>query len=350
MDIDAVVERIREREERRKEAVERIRGELPGTLFTDGDLVEDDFLHGVEAAELGGTTVAGVDGGLVRRELHGLDLVMTRAVAAVFEYRGGSLEGSDYLPSKTPSPDVETITGSLDRREVDRAATLLRLRAETDAAGAAMEDADTVLMDGSILPQHPDRPPRGGPLEEDYEAVVENYRDLYTTAMREGTLLAGVVEDTRSTAMCEVLRDNGFDSEPMGGGRDTTVLQHLLEKGERTLTMRYGDPEAHPILSDLDGFEDAFHSFYLKAAKNDRPVRVDVFAPDEPVATVEAVASQVFALSGVGDTYGIPPLLIEADQRAKIEGHEVEMLTNRLQAKLAHLPGVQDLRRDRRPF
>lgn len=350
MDIDAVVEEIRQQEEARRAEAERLREEVGSTLFTDGGAVEDAFVHAVEPDPLGEVTVAGVDGGLVRKEFHGLDLLLARAVAAVFSYSGGELDAADYVPATNPTPRVEHLTATHDRQDADRAASLLRLEEEIGAARETVDDTDVLLLDGSILPQFPDKPRNGATLRDRYDAVVDRYRDLYTAATDSDVILAGVVEDTRGTDCCDLLRANGFDGDAVTNGRDTTILADMLEKGERTLLMEYGDADSHPILQDLPAHAGALYSFYLKPVKNDRPVRIDLFAPHDPVGTAETVASHIYALAGMGSSYAVPPVLIEADQRAKIEPHEVDLLTKRVRAKLAHHTGTEELRRDRRPF
>ncbi len=350
MDIDALVDRIRQQEEARREAAAQLREEVGSTLFTDGGAVEDAFLHDVEPAGLGDVAVAGVDGGLARKELHGMDLIMTRAVAAVFTYADGELDAADYLPGRSPEPRTETLTGRLDRGQVDRAASLHRLSREVDVAREAVDRSDIVLMDGSIVPQFPDRPGHGSPLRETYEDLVERYRDLYDAARADDVLLAGVVEDTRGSMVCDLLAANGFDRDVVQHGRDSVLLTDLLETGERTPVQDYGDPQAHPVLQDLRGHRGDIHSFTLKPVKDDRPLRIDILAPGDASAVADEVASIVYALGGIGNTYGIPPVLIEADQRAKIRSQEMGMLTTRLHTRLAHLPGTSELRRDRRPF
>ncbi|MDY6770111.1 MAG: hypothetical protein SVU88_04005 [Candidatus Nanohaloarchaea archaeon] len=98
MDVDAVVDEIREREEERAGQAERLREELAAA--------DRAYLRPVEDAVPGEMAVGGVDGGLAQESLHGMDVVLTRAVAAVFDYADGELSAADYHPSKNPSPDV----------------------------------------------------------------------------------------------------------------------------------------------------------------------------------------------------------------------------------------------------
>ncbi len=351
-ELEDVISAIQSQEADKQAAAETIRDACGDVIFDGDGTVEDTLLHGVSPAELEAVSVVGIDGGLARQELHGVDMLFVRAVAAMFTYRGGSLEDCTYLPSKNPAPRMEYSAEVMERGEMDRLASLHRLREEIQLAAevAEQDGLDLLLLDGSILPQYPDRPSEDSDLMEEYDQVMDAYVDLYEHTVENDILLAGVVEDTRSTNLCTLLQDTDLDMPVLDGCRDSHFLNYLLEKGERTLVMDYSHNEHHPILSDLSGHGDHIYSFYVKPVEHDRPVRIDLYAPDQPVTVAETVASQVCALSGAHAGYGIPSVLIEADQRAKMERHEIELRMKRLQAKLAHLSGVEDLRRNRRPF
>lgn len=348
-DLDQIIEDIRDREEEKEEAAQRVRDATRS--FDMSGIVEDTLLTDVERAPLNDTTVAGVDGGLVRQELHGIDVILVRAVAALFTYQDGRLDVNRYHPSATPQPRVEYSTRSMARHDVDRLSSLYRLREEVQRAGDVAENGlDLLLMDGSILPQYPDKPSRDSDMLDEYEQVMAAYISLYERAVENDVLLAGVVEDTRSSTLCTVMQDNGVSEPVLESCRDSHFLHYLLETGERTLVMEYAHNEHHPILSDLSGHGDHIYSFYLKPVKHDRPIRIDIYAPDNVVETAETVASHVYALSGAHQAYGIPSVLIEADKRAKIKQHEISLALDRIQSKLGHTSGVEELRRNRRPF
>lgn len=348
--IDAVIEEIREREEARAAEAERLRSETGSTLFANGGCAEETFLREVAADSLDDVTVTGVDGGVVRKEFQGVDVFLLRAVAATFSYTDGALDDCTYRPDKNPSPEITHVSRNLQRSDVNRLKQLERLHGEIEQARAAVDDSDVLLLDGALVPQWPDRPAEGTALWAQYRELVDAYRELYDAAQRQDVLLAGIVEDTRSSQLCAVLQENGFDSDVVQSCQDSTLLSYLLEKGERTLLMAYGDVEQHPILRDIGERGADIYTCYLKTVKHDRPVRLDVYAPGDVSGTADRLASVVYALSGVGNSYGLPVPLIEADQRAKLSPHDVELFTKRLQSKIGHLPGVNELRRDRRPF
>ncbi len=341
--IDDLVDQIQQREEEKRAAADRIRTEAGSTLFQNGGTVEDSLLQDVNAAALDDLTVAGVDGGCARQAFHGIDVIMVRALAALFTYTDGTLDDATYHPDPSPTPRVEHVTRNLPRTAMDRLTTLHRLREEVEAAAAAAADADVVLLDGALLPQAQDRPGEGD-LQDRYEAVLDHYRDLYG---HDG-LLVGVVEDTRNARICDVLQQNGFADAVLAETRDSALLDYVMEAGERTLLLPYADGD-HPVAQDLDVADDVY-TCYLKTTPKDRPIRLDIHAPGDPSATADRAAGIVHALAGGSTSYGIPAPLIEADQRAKLEQHEVELVTKRIESRLAHLSGTQSLRRDRRPF
>ncbi|MDY6768589.1 MAG: DNA double-strand break repair nuclease NurA [Candidatus Nanohaloarchaea archaeon] len=342
MDVDRIVESIQAEEERKKEEAEQLRETVAEARFDGG--VETAFSHTVEGERPDDFTVAAVDGGLAREELHGLDLVLRRGVASVFRYRDGTLEEAEYIPGKNPSPEMEYVTRRADRTQVDRLAALLRLQSEIEAALDAVGEADLLLLDGSVLPQQRDRPDEDSAMFDRYEELVEQYTALYDRAAEHGTTVAGVVEDARSSRMCRLLEEHGFSGDVLEHGRDTVLLTYLLDPGERTMVTQYRGP----AVGDIG--DDGFYLFYLRTVEKDRPVRVEFHSHGNPVEEADAIASRLLSLCGEGSSYGIPPVLIEADQRAKLGGNEVDLLTKRIKAKLAHLPGIENLRRDRRPF
>lgn len=352
-ELDGLIEEIRSRETEKVEEAKRIRKEATCTVFSDGGAKEDEFLQDVTPDPLDDLTVGGVDGGLVQKAFHGVDLIMVRAVAALLSYEDGGLADHTYLPSKRPRPQMEYRTDSIDRSTADRLASLCRLQREVDVAQNALEhedhDMDALFLDGALLPQYADKPGNGSELREQYDALIDAYKSLYDTADEQGVMLAGIVEDTRSSNLCSLLQENGFSSTVLETCRDSHLLSYLLNTGERTLLMAYSDSDRHPVLSDLRGYGHSIYSFYLKTVKNDRPLRIDIYAPRKPRQVAETVAAYTYALSGAGNSYGVPTVIIEADKRAKLDKQEVERI-KRIQDQLPHLSGMDDLRRDSRPF
>lgn len=342
-DLDEFITSIREREERREEA---------GQSLSDADLELDGrvLLQDAEPASLDGLTIAGVDGGFARKEYHGYDALLLRAVAALFTYDEDGLETSRYLPEGDRRPDYAFPAVRANRREVEVSTQLLRLRKEVAQARAAVEEgADMVLLDGSVVPQYTDKPSQDDPMRQEYDDLIDLYQELFELAEENGAIVAGVIEDSRSSAFCERIGDL-LDRFPTDA-KDTNVLEYALEYGERTCHLDYAEEyEKHQILRDLGEYGDAIYNFYMRTARNARPVRVDIIAPEDPAGRADRVASLLLPLCSYSANYGIPSVIMDADQRAKIEGSEVERFESRVRAELGPVSGMEDLRRNQRPF
>lgn len=346
-DITSLVEDVVRFEEKKQRFAENLR-ENPPQLENGRDA---GFIHTVSRHELDQCTVAGVDGGLKQRALHGLDLVLTRAVAAVFTYRNASLDGYEYVPASNPSPDTEVIRTPLERHDFRISASLKRMQTEASTLHTVLtrEDTDLALLDGSIVPHYADKPGSDSRARQYYDTLINQYEDVFTAAEKNG--LAGVVEDSRGTHLCDLLQDTVDDPNGiLRQSRDTDLLTHVLEPGERTTILPYTEtPEDHPTLSDLPGHGDNIYMFYLKTVARDRPIRIDFYAKEDPVETGERVASLVYTLSQGNAQYGLPAPIIEADKRAALTEHDLKLVEGKLRSRL-DLTGLQSLRRENRPF
>jgi hypothetical protein len=353
--IEDVVERIRDLEQRREQVGEEL-AELDLEAIGSSQVREDGFIHDVEPADVDGSTVAGVDGGVIQKEFHGIDVVLTRAVGAIFSYDGSGLETSSYVPERSPRPEVTWIESPLDRQEFNLSTSLLRLQKEIEAARQALEqDPDMLLLDGSIVPQYTDRPASDDYSRTFYDDLIESYRSLFEEAIERDILLAGVIEDSRGTRLCESLAGEPIFAEDarevLEASQDTNMLSYALGAGERTPVMAYTEEyEKHPTLQDLGEVGEDVYNIYLRTARDDRPVRVDFLARGDPVETAEEVAARIMPLCSFSSTYGIPSVLIEADQRAKLSQQDLELFESRLRSVVGPMPGIEDLRRDSRPF
>jgi hypothetical protein len=59
----------------------------------------------VEKSGLTDLRISGVDGGIVKRSLHGFDFVLARGVGVCFCYKNGRVCKVNYYPGKIPNPD-----------------------------------------------------------------------------------------------------------------------------------------------------------------------------------------------------------------------------------------------------
>ncbi len=310
----------------------------------------------VEEADLDGESICGIDGGLLKKSYHAVDLVLTKAVAVVFEFKDG-LENVSYFPSSLPTPKLSVFTEPLSREDFSLAANLERMEIEANVALKSMdrEDLSLLIMDGSIVPHPSTNPGDSSDVEEKFEEVVEIYDKILSNPP---CLLAGVSEDSRSRKFSKIVSDDILErvrsekkrklKEILKGTRDTNLLFHVLKQGERTSYFRYCDDFDKSYLPK--SILENIYSFYLKATKYDRPLRVDFYASEDPAETADRVASRLLSLSADNEEYAIPTVLIEADKRASLKEEELQFIYSSLQDKVGDVPSLYKLRRDERPF
>jgi hypothetical protein len=353
--MESLIPRIREIAERINSA-EGKRKEIAGFLKSLGP--ESGLVRKLSPDPLKDTKVVGVDGGVAKRSLHGFDCMLARAAGVCFHYRDGRVDRVDYLPSRLPVPRPEVIEALSD---LDWAyfTSISRQRLEVRTALECMEKfrPGFLLMDGSIVPHHSDRPSRSSPVHGDYMELVSDFKDLYKGARDSGVSLAGVIEDSRGNSFCRMISSDFLAGSGQGLApgiegilektRDTNLLFWVLERGERSMTFPYSkNPGEHPVLRDLGDSGKEISSFYLKTARWDRPIRVDFL----PGADEDRLASVLLAISGHHPEYGIPAPLIEADNVAKLSENEIENFYSRIISFAGNSPGLMRLRREQRPF
>ncbi len=341
-------------------AMERQRKKLAEFLTDIGPVLE--FVLKPEPANLGGIRIAGIDGGLAKRSFHGFDCVLTRSVAACFYYKNNRVQKVDYLPSKIPAIQPDVIEALTD---IDWAyhSSIFRMKSEVSRALDSIDKfhPDLLLMDGSIVPHHSDKPSGSSPVYSEFMEMLRLYEKLYSKCSEEGILLSGVIEDSRGAMFCKMIAEKILSSlkHPaaremqalLSVTRDTNLLYYVLKKGDMTRVFPYSQkPSEHPVIREMQGnFAGKLHSFYLKTAEKDRPVRVD-FLSGTPEETGRKIASILIPISGHHSGYGLPAPLIEADNVAKIPETEMENFYMSVLGLTGNISSMMRLRRDQRPF
>lgn len=303
------------------------------------EAMEKELILPMKEAKVNGL-IAAVDGGLLAQEMHGIDLVIARAVAAVFEYKNSGLAAHEYLPNAFPDPDYEFKIG-LDEREIIAFRSLFRLRKEIECAIDVLEKKNLkwLLLDGSLLPLTADKPPDESDVAYDYQNLVRLYRKLYEKSKEKGCNLIGVIKDSRARRFVDIAR-----AKVDVHSSDTLFLNHLLREGERTFAFRYtSDMKRHPIVKDFGNYGESIFAMYVKPVEGDRPLRVEFLNNN-----FDEVASFAYSLSKINRAYAYPAILIEADLRAALDPLELERAQKRLAMETEM--GVMPLRRNSRPF
>ncbi len=361
--LESIAKRIREQEKIRKRVADILAG-LRGISLSDaGGVEEPSLVKKVEMDQLGELTVAGVDGGLLEQQLHGLDLILVRAIAAIFHYRDGELKRAEYFPSEMPLPKLIDVSESLDTWEFELLAGMERQLAEIGLAADALKKkgADVIVLDGSVVPQYVERFPSSSILLERYQKLIGAYTELYSTCFKLGAILIGVVKDSRGRRFVEILRnsiipkfgDLGLESKDFAmleRSRDTVLLDHLLEVGERTPAFTYAEKPASYVLRDLGAWGARVHAFYIKTVPFDRPLRVEFLDLYETLTkTTDQIASLIYALSSYHDAFGLPSVMIEADACARLAEEDLCVVRDSIADRIGP-SSLLDLRRHRRPF
>ena len=316
--------------------------------------LEDSLFVKVDSLDKESITVGGIDGGLLKKEYHGINIILTRAVCAVFHYQSMKLSGSEYFPSPFPTPQIKIQDSSFNDSDFMAAASIVRLNSELGLAYDMLgKDIDLLLLDGSVLLHPSVRVERGSRLRQDYDVLLKTVRNMYSESIDNHVPLAGVVEDSRSQAFVKSC-DGIVDAETMkclDNVKDTHFLTHCLSVGERTSIFRTIDMDAGDEMpADIKGFENNLFSFYIRPSEFDRALRIDFVAGDDSVPVGSWIASAVFSMSRHNSMYGIPPVIIDADQRAKLPGDELLFVEREIRKRVGNLSSFSELRRNSRPI
>ncbi len=310
----------------------------------------------VEESDMKKKTVCGIDGGLLKKAYHAVDLVLTKSVAVVFEF-DGRLKDVRYIPSSIPTPKLSVFTEPLSKEEFSLAANLERMEMEVGLALDTMKsvDLDLLIMDGSIVPHPSSNPGEDSDVKQKFDIVRNLYSDILN---RPPCMFAGVSEDSRSRKFSRIVSDDILErvrstkkkdlKRILEGTRDTNLLFHVLKQGERTSYFQYTDDPSKSCLPK-DVIDDVY-SFYIKSTEYDRPLRVDFYAEDKPAKRADEISSIILSLSADNEEYGVPTVLIEADKRARLREEELRFIYSSLQDKVGDVPSLYKLRRNSRPF
>ncbi|MFX1298643.1 MAG: DNA double-strand break repair nuclease NurA, partial [Promethearchaeota archaeon] len=142
------------------------------------DIIESEFIYEVKPIDLYGMQVIGIDGSIVAKSLHGVNLILTRAVAVLFKF-GKEKPIAQYFPNIAPTPNLIYNFDLFSSPEMDILNSLERLQEEIQLAiEVTNRNPDVILLDGSILPLILDKPPSSSSLSQKYFQIIELYENL----------------------------------------------------------------------------------------------------------------------------------------------------------------------------
>lgn len=361
---DEIAKRISETENQRSKIGKFLREVNSATDLPFGaEIFEGKMFQKIKPVALDGLRVGGVDGGLVKQTLHGIDLILTRAVGVLFEFRGDKLSDAQYYPQSIPSPIPNIVVDPFSNLEFEVNSNIERMITEATTAAEFVQkfQPEILFMHGSIVPHYTEKPSKTSLLFPSYQRMIDAYTHLFSVCKESNTILAGVIEDSRGTRFCEIATSQLISKAEgeiasnikiiLNQTKDTNLLSYALQQEERTLIFKYSsNPESHPILNEFGGqVANQIFSFYLRTAEFDRPIRVDFLANQGLTPIANKISSILLPLCGHAG-YGIPSVLIEADQRAKLSEEDLEMFYQDLINKTGNIPGMFLQRRGDKTF
>jgi hypothetical protein len=369
------IERIETTKNQFGKVMERIKDTINLAKFPAiaSSIIESDFTKKIEPTSLSGLRIAGIDGGLVRRRFRSMDLLLTRGIAVIFQFGPEEGPNVDFYPNPFPEPQIRPMMLTLSGAELDQLSSLERVATELRVTLAVLEEfhTDIILVDGSLFYHPRDRPQTGSIVFEKFQEVLALYKQLYNKARKKGTTLVGIVKDSKSSRVTNLLGDilphiirKPAVFELMQGvdyrwllkiTRDCDILDTYLEEGERSFIFRYSSElqlNSNPLSEDISNWASSIWVTYLKTARDDLPLRIEILTDGNPedVWKVDRALAVILPLSWQHPEYGIPAPILEADTRAKISMNETQLIVDRLMALSGLTYTSLEKRRSRNPF
>ena len=316
------------------------------------DSVEKSLILPVKKATLN-ETIAGIDSGFVSVSMLSIEIVLVRAIAAIFSYKNSMLENASYWPETVSFPEPIITTKALQKEDIGTNKSLQRLLKEINLATETIERYKPSLcfLDGSIIPQHADKPRNGSSIKPLYKDTVHAFERLYRTAEKNSCTLVACVEDSRGTRLQEMFSVGNTKDVSY----DVILLNYILKEGQRSFAFPYAkNPKEHPVLNDFsEAYANRLYAFYLRASDYDLPLRIEFLSnsknKSELAYEINRVAEIVYTLSSGHREYSYPAVLMEADLHAKLKQEEINAVMDKIYCKLQlHFNTL--LRRNRRPF
>jgi len=333
-------------------------------------LIEGTLAHHVKPTSLNGLRVCGIDGGLLKKTLRGIELVITRAVATVFEYTPSNRVSVIYFPEKTTPPMVKAELTPVSWREAELSASLERLKAELELAIRVQDHhpSELLLLDGSLRPHISDRHANQSVFSAKYQKINSLFKQLYEKSKETGTLLAGVVKDSRSQRFIRVLgeilphlipRHPKLESlleldyrSVLNISYDTDFFYRVLEVGERSPILRINGINSNSLeSSEKSSQEPHLVCFYLHTVEYDYPLRIEVYTGNhDPVRIIEKVSAMLLPMASDNEQFALPTVLIDADSQSRLIERDLDFLFTQLSNRIGYPHSLLKLRRERMPF
>ena len=354
-----ISEKIRSTDAKLQSLINKIREPLldivPNTdiLWANQDYVGSQLIYSYQPISPLGLRIAAVDGGMIVKRLVGYELLFLRAAAVIFNYTKTGVQANRI---HNPIDDLQIILlDNASNQQISSQSSVLRLTSEREMAIQVLkkENPDFLLLDGPLGIPPKEIHTRVSPQTWDHLLSVQE--ELIELADRTGTVLCGIVKDSRAQNFTHSLADlsaplskresfrilsGGSYRHTINRTTDMAFLRVLLRQGEAIAPRSQGTLfSKYPLWSS-----------YLKIARYDTPIGIQFIASEEVEQIQARICSTLLSISGNTDLYGIPPPILEADALAKLNDTEVESILSEITSQAFDDTQFPRLRRDRLPF
>jgi len=341
------------------------------------------LLKKVQSANIRGLNVVSVDGSSVTKKYVNVDFSFLKAMAVKYYFHKNHIANIAYYPDFSGFNNYLVQGNLLNRDEstvetkISIDMTFMEINLLNNMIGK-FSDIDMIIIDGSIVIMPINLVFSKDPeISKKYDKLLKEYHKLYVNCKENNILLIGSIKDTRTSALCHLLRDSIQLLKPnqsrlhdfiktnyrkvMEYFSDLDLFNRIMKKSERTCIFNCkreidkirdtGIKKEIPYYFPL-----SFYAFYLKTTRYDTPCRIEFFMDEKhsfkkASEKADLITSILLPISSLNEHYGLPIPQIEAHKRAVFKPKEVEVLLNNLTRTL-NTQGLSLLekRRNRRPF
>ncbi|MHA2103841.1 MAG: DNA double-strand break repair nuclease NurA [Candidatus Hodarchaeales archaeon] len=334
-------------------------------------LPDQKIFYNIQKNNLHGITIAGVDGGLVKKSFTGVNIAAFRAIGAVFTFGRKNIIKNHYYPNRNPKISLKNFVSPMSNMEWDQISSFLRANCELKLgldllSNLTNKKIDFLLMDGSFKEIHV----YGSNFKNNLLLTLKNeyarlLRDLIDITNEKGIVLAWIVKDSKlrdfSSVIFSLIPELSANMHELMTLNPNEILKNLNDQ----LLMNYVlFPNQRSFIITKEKVSNANHSnfstenfsFYLKVVPYDIPIRIDFSIPksllvsSKVITTADKISSVVCPLSNISSDYSLPSPLIEADARAKISQDKFSSIIELIQNKIPNNFEFKDLKRSRSPF
>ncbi|MEM5811939.1 MAG: DNA double-strand break repair nuclease NurA [Candidatus Aenigmatarchaeota archaeon] len=310
-----IVDKFKKEEEKLNEICNKIVKSLPVKKKIDISLNE--------------FSICAVDSGYTKKLLHVIDVSIIKVASVFMKYENDKLV---YF-KKYPDNIKEEIFcfKTFSELELNKKLNEKRWLKEVKLAEEACKlfKPDFLFLDGPLLNIHVSKKCEKEVFET-FSSLINEIKNL---------VIVGVVEDSRSTALCTNLASLDFLTNEeriiIDKTIDTNLAYHLLNFQERTISFF---------------IDKNIYFFYLRNSKLDRPLRVEIFSNGKDIENIADKVSYVLIKTAFSETYPFPVSIIEADLASRVNENAIDEIYEKFRASLESLPSLLKLRRNSRPF